>query len=209
MSVGGGFWRDLEWWSDHLERRNCVSTEAAVMGEAAITGTDASGWGTGQLAWLDGGREEVQLRFTEAEQRRPINWRELLGVLRVIETWGERLAGRVVLIEADNTAAVGAAAKMASSAEDMQELVRRLLETCEEHSIELRVCHTPGALLHRPDQTSRGDPVEEPRMRLRAEAYYELCECWGPFTEWIGAERRHGQPKAAADGGGRLWVHPT
>ena len=124
MRVGDGFWRDLEWWSDHLERRNCVSVEPAVLGEAAITGTDASGWGTGQLAWIDGGREEVQLQFTSAEQRRPINWRELLGVLRVVETWGERLAGRVVLIEADNTAAVGAAAKIASSAEDMQELGR-------------------------------------------------------------------------------------
>ena len=55
MSVGDGFWRDLEWWSDHLERRNCVSLERRPLGEAAVTGTDASGWGTGQLAWLDGG----------------------------------------------------------------------------------------------------------------------------------------------------------
>ena len=38
---------------------------------------------------------------------------------------------------------------------------------CEEFGIELRVCHTPGALLDRPDQTSRGDPVEEPRLRQR------------------------------------------
>ena len=208
QSVGGGFWRDLEWWSDHLERRNCVSLDPPERGEAAITGTDASGWGTGQLAWLDGGREEVQLEFTEAERRRPINWRELLGVLRVVETWGHRLRRRVVLIEADNTAAVGAAAKGASSAEDMQELVRRLVEACEEHDIELRVCHTPGAMLDRPDQTSRGDPVEEPRMRLTAAAYSELAARWGPFTEWIGAERRHAQPQAsgAADA---LWVHPT
>jgi hypothetical protein len=209
MEVGTGFWRDLEWWSDHLERRNCVSLEPPPLGAAAVTGTDASGWGTGQLAWLDGAREEVQLEFTAAEQRRPINWRELLGVLRVVETWGERLAGRVVLIEADNTAAVGAASKMASSSEDMQELVRRLLEACEEHGIELRVCHTPGALLHRPDQTSRGDPVEEPRMRLRAAAYGELAARWGPFTEWIGAERRHAQEPAQRDDGDRLWVHPT
>ena len=210
VPVTDGFWRDLEWWSDNLERRNCVSLEPPARGEAAVTGTDASGWGTGQLAWLDGGREEVQLRFTKAEQRRPINWRELLGVLRVVETWGERLAGRVVLVEADNTAAVGAAAKLASSAEDMQELVRRLLEACEEHGIELRVCHTPGALLHRPDQTSRGDPVEEPRLRLRAAAYGELSARFGPFTEWIGAERRHSQSRAAAaEGVDRLWVHPT
>ena len=25
MHVSDGFWRDLEWWSEHLERRNCVS----------------------------------------------------------------------------------------------------------------------------------------------------------------------------------------
>jgi hypothetical protein len=30
MRVGDGFWRDLEWWSDHLERRNCVSLEPRV-----------------------------------------------------------------------------------------------------------------------------------------------------------------------------------
>ena len=181
-----------------------------MCGEAAITGTDASGWGTGQLAWLDGAREEVQLEFTEAERRRPINWRELLGVLRVVETWGERLRGCVVLIEADNTAAVGAATKGTSSSEDMQELVRRLVELSEEYSIELRVCHTPGAMLHRPDQTSRGDPVEEPRLRLSAAAYGELVAQHGQFTEWIGAERRHARGlRQGESGGDRLWVHPS
>ena len=79
---------------------------------------------------------------------------------------------------------------------------------CEEHGIELRVCHTPGAMLHRPDQTSRGDPVEEPRQRLSAAAYGELVAQWGPFTEWIGAERRHAQPSAEGQVD-RLWVHPT
>jgi len=92
----------------------------------------------------------------------------------------------------------------------MQELVQRLLEACEEYNIQLWVCHTPGALLHRPDQTSRGDPVEEPRLRLGAAAYAELEQRWGPFTQWIGAERRH--PQRSTAGGvdvDRLWVHPT
>jgi hypothetical protein len=111
MRVGGAFWRDLEWLSAHLEQRNCVPLEEPAHGTAAITGTDASGWGTGQLVWLDGGREETQLRFTEAEQRRPINWRELLGIVRVLSVWGARLQGRLVLIESDNMAAVGAAGK--------------------------------------------------------------------------------------------------
>ena len=39
MSVSSAFWRDLEWWSDHLERRNCVSLEPPARGEAAVTGT--------------------------------------------------------------------------------------------------------------------------------------------------------------------------
>ena len=71
MEIGASFWRDLEWLDDHLERRNCVPLAAPQLGEAAIAGTDASGWGTGQLIWRDGGREETQLRFTAAEQRRP------------------------------------------------------------------------------------------------------------------------------------------
>ena len=65
MEIGASFWRDLEWLDDHLERRNCVPLAAPQLGEAAIAGTDASGWGTGQLIWRDGGREETQLRFTE------------------------------------------------------------------------------------------------------------------------------------------------
>ena len=46
-------------------------------------------------------------------------------------------------------------------------------------------------------------------MRLCAAAYGELVACWGPFTEWIGAERRHPQGSPSAGGVERLWVHPT
>eukprot|EP00966_Prymnesium_polylepis_P120480 2784304-Prymnesium_polylepis.1 len=56
--------------------------------------------------------------------------------------------------------------KMASTAEDMQELIRRIFRLGERHGFRLRVTHTPGEKLDRPDQTSRGDASEEPRMRL-------------------------------------------
>ena len=131
MKVGPAFWRDLQWWSDHVARRHSRPLTPPALGEAALTGTDASGWGTGQVAWIDGGREEVSLKFTAAEKRRPINWRELLGVLRVTEYFGSRLAGRTVLVETDNMAAQGSASKCASKAPDMQELLRRLLRECE------------------------------------------------------------------------------
>ena len=212
MTVSAAFWRDLEWWDAHFEQRNCVSMDVPTHGEAAITGTDASDWGTGQLVWLDGAREEVQLRFSQAEQRRSINWRELLGILRVFEFYGERLSGRLVLVETDNMAAKGAAAKRASNAPDMQELLRRLLEVAARHGITLRFTHTPGVKLTRPDQTSRGDPVEEPRMRVRADEFAMLSDRFGPFSEMLGAERGHRQSDAQDTGGSettRLWMHPT
>ena len=108
VRLSDGFWRDLAWWAEHLERRNCVPMHREDRGVAWLAGTDASDWGTGQLVWIDGQREEVSLRFTRAEQRRLINWRELLGISRVVELWGPRLAGATVLIETDNTAAHGA-----------------------------------------------------------------------------------------------------
>ena len=212
LEVTDDFWRDLEWWHDHLESRNCSPMEEEEQGAAAITGTDASDWGTGQLVWIDGGREEVQLRFTAAEQRRSINWRELLGSLRIVERFGERLRGRLVLIETDNTSAKGAAVKGASTARDMQELLRRLLEAADRCDVQLRFTHTPGAKLHRPDQTSRGDPVEEPRVRLVESEFRVLERRFGPFTELLGAERTFAPSRCArggARGEARLWLHPT
>ena len=97
-----GFWRDLEWFRDHLPVRHCIVLDAPRLGEAAVTGTDASDWGCGALVWMDGQREENVFKFSAAEQRRPINWRELLGILRILERWGPRLRGRHLLIESDS-----------------------------------------------------------------------------------------------------------
>ena len=87
MTVDASFWRDLEWWREVFSRDNAVRAEKAEREVAAISGTDASDWGTGQLVWIDGEREEVQLRFTECEKSHSINWRELLGIWRILQTW--------------------------------------------------------------------------------------------------------------------------
>jgi len=208
LRVRAGFWRDVEWWHDHLGERACVPMDPPELGVAVVAGTDASGWGYGNLIWLDGHRSETQLRFTAVERSKPINWRELLGILRVVQTWGRQLGGRTLLIETDNMSARGAAGQMRSKAEDMQELVRRLLAACEENEIELRVTHTPGAKLDRPDQTSRGDAAEEPRQRLDARTYRMLSVRAGGFSEFLGAERWHPQVPAP-DGALSLWVHPA
>ena len=203
------FWIDLEWWSDHLESRNCVQMNEPQFCEAVVSGTDASDWGAGSVIWLDGHKEECNLAFTAAERRRPINFRELLGIVRVLEIYGKRLSGFKVMIETDNMAAKGAATKLASTASSMQEMLRRLYEVAGEYGIVVMVIHTPGAKLFRPDQTSRGDPIEEPRLRLKLDDFKLLERKYGPFTEFVGTERRYPQSGRGIESGPRLWLHPA
>ena len=74
MTIGPRFWRDLAWWRRHLATRSFSRLgEGRRPAEGVLSGTDASNWGTGQVLWLDGAREESVLRFTAAEVRRPIN----------------------------------------------------------------------------------------------------------------------------------------
>ena len=88
------FWRDLTWWRSAIGSAHSKPMQGSSLGEAAISGTDASDFACGELVWLDGAREELRMVFTKAEKRRPINFRELLGVYRLIERWGPRLVGR-------------------------------------------------------------------------------------------------------------------
>ena len=232
VHVSEGFWDDLDWWTDHLATRNCTSLAYSETGAAAVTGTDASDWGSGQAVYIDGGVEEARLEFTSAEKRRPINWRELSGIIRIFEWYGSRLAGQTILVETDNMSAKGAASKMASSSEDMAELIRRLLELAERHDVRVKLMHTPGEKLHRPDQSSRGNPIEEPRARVREEVFRALEHRFGPFTELVGCERRlaHATPVGNGQGFSRqasvatgseesapqeeervcnMWLHPS
>ena len=208
----GGFWRDLLWWKSALGRANSSPLQPSPAGELAIVGSDASDFACGELVWLDGAREETRLVFTHAERRRPINFRELRGSLRVLEVFGERLRGRTVLVELDNTCAYEVTRRFFSKQEDLQELARRILHRAQKHGIRVRACHTPGAMLHRPDQTSRGDSPEEPRVRLRRSVFDALAARYGPFTSFLGAEREHAESSRTAvkaEGPPRLWLHPT
>jgi hypothetical protein len=204
--VADDFWRDLEWWDDHLETTGGVPLEEEPRGEAVVTGTDASDWGTGQLAWLDGQRAEAQLIFSRSEKGKSINWRELLGILRIVQAFGPELRGRCLLIETDNMSAKGAAEKGVSAAAASQELLRRLFEACQEYGILTRFTHTPGVKLVRPDQTSRGCAIEEPRVRLVCSTFKLLESRFGPFDSIIGGERRFA---LKGRGNNRLFIHPT
>ena len=185
------FWRDLIWWRSALEARCCWRCPAEARRQATIMGTDASDKACGAVAWVDGSREEATLEFTRAERRRPITWRELRGAVRVVEVWGPRLAGHSLIVDIDNTGAVGAAEKLFSKSEDMMEQVRRMVELSDRFDLEIHPVHTPGVFLQRPDGLSRGDAAAPPRRRLSREACVALEARFGPFDEFIGAESEH------------------
>lgn len=209
MTLSDAFWRDLDWWDQQLERNNCVPISPPPRARAAVqAGTDASDFGAGELIYLGGQREETRLKFTRAEQRRPINWRELLGIFRVVEVWGARLHGCRLLVETDNTVAWATGTSGHSKAAEMQELLRRLCETCARHDIELSLTHQPGVKLDRPDQVSRGSAAEEPRARLCRGLFETVAARFGPFTEFLGAEREFGTP-GHSGAQARCFVHSS
>ena len=111
--------------------------------------------------------------------------------VRVVEVWGPRLAGHSLIVDIDNTGAVGAAEKLFSKSEDMMEQVRRMVELSDRFDLEIHPVHTPGVFLQRPDGLSRGDAAAPPRRRLSREAFVALEARFGPFDEFIGAESEH------------------
>eukprot|EP00966_Prymnesium_polylepis_P171259 3959085-Prymnesium_polylepis.1 len=64
---------------------------------------------------------------------------------------------------------------MASKAEDMQELIRRIFRLEERHGFRVRGTHTPGEKLDQPDQTSRGTRPRSRGCGCGARCGGELC----------------------------------
>ena len=112
-------------------------------------------------------------------------------------------------METDNTFGHEAFSKLRCKAEDSQELVRRIHHRALAHYLTLRSVHTPGKMLIRPDQTSRGSAPSEPRLRLTCDEFTPLEQRFGPFDEFLGAERElRGQLDHSTRRFKRLWAHP-
>ena len=90
LEATDSFFADLQWWESALRSCSCWQRPTTPPPLAAILGTDASDQACGGvLAWVDGSREKTQMTFSAAEKRRPINFCELYGAVRVVDLWGE------------------------------------------------------------------------------------------------------------------------
>ena len=140
----------------------------------------------------------------------PVNWRELAGAARILEQWGPRLAGRLLVIETDNMASMYSIRKGHSRTRMMAEMLRRLYTMAAKWRVRIRIMHTRGVDLVLPDAVSRKrDPVP-PRQRLIREEYERVSREWGPYGEGIGAEIEHPvySPEAGSDAM-KVWYHPS
>lgn len=172
LQLDSEFWLDLEWWI------GCLSKPAHMLLRAdddcvweVRSGTDGSDWGSGQFVIMDGEEERMQCEWTPAEKSKPINWRELNGVLRMLKKWGARLKGAKLWMAVDNMTTFELLKRFRVSAPEMAELLRRIHKLCSEFEIYLVVVHVPGVDLTVPDEMSRESAVVEPKQRLSIERH--------------------------------------
>ena len=171
--------------------------------------TDASDWGAGAVADIDGSSEEASWKWTAYETALPINWRELNGVYLFLKRWGPRLDGSFVHLEVDNLSSVWALRLMRARAPMMAELIRRIAIICAVHGIDLDVTHLAGKLNVRPDGISRGEVDRLHRFRIEPASFESLTRVVGlPTLSWGGeSDASEELPSSIVGLPERLWIN--
>ena len=192
VKVDSEMWKDLEWWQVMLSQ---VTGIPLVDDEShrwlVRSGTDGSDWGSGQFVILHGEKEELQCCWTSDEVKKPINWREMNGALRILREWGPRMRGCVLWMAVDNLVSVNLLQHFRVTAPELAELMRRIYRLCAKFSIKLKVQHVAGVDLILPDTMSRELCAMEPRQRLTLREFNRVVFFTGRPTSYLGRERDH------------------
>jgi hypothetical protein len=147
---------DLRWWAKALATHTGVrlwhplGTEffslwrpgTSLPAEAARTQTDACGFGWG----LRCGSEFRRGRWSPAQMRMSINWKELMTIQIACQWNGPYWVGKRVLLETDNTTAAGYANRGYGRRQQLSDIGRRIKQLEARFGFELLVVHLPGAL---------------------------------------------------------------
>ena len=195
-----GFWRgQIVDSHDYLDRHHRTSHGVAV-----CTG-DASGDQGATVTMLDPLEGELREVWRygpeESAPQQSSNYRELHTVLKAVELWGGRLAGRRVLVRSDNSTAVSVANRRGTNSANLLGLSERLVEECARHDVDLAAVHIPGEENLLADRLSRfkreldqGDwmldsaPFE--RARERARRFFGVEWTLDGSADPVGANRR-------------------
>ena len=139
--------------------------------DGAILFTDASGAGFGAV-WE---AAELQGVWSQQEKQLHIAWLELKAVLRAVQSWAPKLAGKRVLIRCDNTQAVAAITHGSTRVKEGRNISRQLAELAIRHGFELRAEHIAGVDNVMADRLSRQlSTARSQNLRLKTGIFREL-----------------------------------
>lgn len=169
--------KELDWWQ-HLG--NKLSEPIWPKEKSLTLQTDASqrGWGA-----VMEGEKLIQGLWTKEESSRTSNQRELLAVLRALETWQEVMANKTVGIQSDNqTTVYNLVGQGRSRIPAILELTKQIHFLAHHRKIRLEVSYIPGKQNIQADRASRVFPSGKDDYTLNQRTFEELNQKFGPLT---------------------------
>jgi hypothetical protein len=179
---------ELRWWANGIDRfpRRPLSTTPTRM-----IRSDASerGWGAG--IWRPGGNpssfssprllSQTRGYFSRADTAKSINWRETNAASHALGSFLDRVRGRAVLHQVDNTTAESYLRRQGGRHRHLAACARTYWIIALENDVNPTFSHVPGALNTIADRQSRMRPTRYD-YRLRPSIFRRLDSLWGPFT---------------------------
>ena len=166
--------KDLEWWYNALKNWNGAPLLKPTRKIQVETDASGSGWGgcTGSF--------EASGTWTKDVSFRPSNYRELLAVLKSIQSFRNVLHHASVQILSDNITTVAYINQLGGTSRIMSELMTTIFVTAQELGIFLTAKYLAGKDNGRADGLSRiMSPYE---WQLHPEVFQVLESMWGPHT---------------------------
>ena len=171
----------LTWWLDPNRIR--MGAPMGLFHPQVVLTSDSSdhAWGA-HLTILDDATffRESRGGWTQEQQHRHINHKELWAVFEAMKSWQSILTGRSVKIETDNSTVVSVLNNQGTvRSSQLHQLTHDILSWAFDHRIVVRAFHLKGSLNVLADRLSRPNTVLATEWTLNKSTFLNLCQLWG------------------------------
>ncbi len=177
--------QDLEWWQTALQHWNRAPILRPHIDLQVTTDASQTGWGTAVTVQ---GSDLSALRFhpellaagtwTKDVAHQSSNFRELLTILRALQTFGHRWHGRCVQFLSDNVTTVAHLNKLLGATPLLLTLTKTIFACAAQHQITLCARHLAGVRNQVSDHLSR--VLDKHEWQLHPRILHTLNQMWGP-----------------------------